>query len=518
MASSQRRRSSVNRESVSSILAAGEPSKPADPPSPHIGTSPNRAHFAEPPSLSAGRHARAMSYTPRRPNRLSLSFPVAPSLSESARPTPTSSEAPTFPSTPVEKIAPPNPDEHGKFLVALAGQERKVFELKEELSKAEEELRILKKQYAKYEAAKKRAELRHVEPLQSVITDGGNSGDPSAVPRQSAELDRRRALLNNLNLPKDSRRKFSGAHTRALSLLSPERSNFHQPQPFPPVPESSAERTGFPRTIPDISQGIKKTSSNRVKARHSYQIGVPLGAKQLAEDLKSGLWTFMEDLRQATVGDEAVNGTTSRSTLDLAHGAPVKTSSKNSLKGNDRGKSPRSMSPRTWETLTGSSPLLAGLSDEPEAQALPRANSPSTVKKSRPLSLAAPPLGDLDDWGNWDSPIPKSPRWSGSSTVSNPATPSNGNNADENVQIIGQNADGVSTPTIRTDIQWPALDNLSPGALKGNLQRTMSTIMKEWEKSIQMPVPAEERAAGVPTGSDAPPAASTTEDVAMMSR
>ncbi|KAG4411379.1 hypothetical protein IFR04_015486 [Cadophora malorum] len=534
---STRRRSSVNRASVESILTSGESTQPAAPPSPHVGTSPNRAQFSmSPPPRPAMGHARALSYTPRRPNRLSLSFPVAPNSngSESARPTPTSSNMPSFPPTPIEQIPVPSPDEHNSFLVALAGQERKVLELKEELAKAEGELTKLKKQYARHEANRKRAEVRHVEPLQNVVTEGSSSEDPSAMPRLSADMDRRRALLNNLNIPKETRRKFSGAHTRTLSLLSPERSNFHQPQPFPPVMESSAEHQGLPKslTMPDTSQGLRRISSSRANARHSYQIGVPLGAKQLAEDLKSGMWTFLEDLRQATVGDEAVNGTSSR-TLEPSQTGPVRKSSKGNLTSNDKGKrgqSPRSMSPRTWETLTGSSPLIDLGTDEPVR---PRARSPSTIKKSRPLSLAAPPLDDLDDdWAAWDSPIPKSPRWSGSTTVSNPATPSNENDDDENVKygktstlppftpvnstrIIDQPTDELSTPTKRTDIPWPALDNLnlSPGALKGNLQRTMSSLMKEWEKTTNNL--AEQQSDQNPAGSEPE---SSTEEVAMMSR
>ena len=34
--------------------------------------------------------------------------------------------------------------------------------------------------------------------------------------------------------------------------------------------------------------------------------------KQIATDFKDGLWTFIEDLRQATVGEESINGTVGR--------------------------------------------------------------------------------------------------------------------------------------------------------------------------------------------------------------
>ena len=34
--------------------------------------------------------------------------------------------------------------------------------------------------------------------------------------------------------------------------------------------------------------------------------------KQMASDLREGLWTFLEDIRQATVGEEGINATQSR--------------------------------------------------------------------------------------------------------------------------------------------------------------------------------------------------------------
>src|SRR5204863_3055293 len=35
--------------------------------------------------------------------------------------------------------------------------------------------------------------------------------------------------------------------------------------------------------------------------------------RQMAFDIKDGLWEFLEDIRQATVGEEGINGTVSRS-------------------------------------------------------------------------------------------------------------------------------------------------------------------------------------------------------------
>jgi len=510
MASHHRRKSSVDRASIQSILNSGEPGQPAAPPSPHVGNSPNRALFAmSPPPRPAIKHTRALSYTPRGPNRLSLSFPVASSTNsnESSRPTPTSSNAPSLLDTPAEFSDTSSSDPNG-FLVALAGQERRVLELKEELEKAEADLAKLKRQWAFHEAHKKKAEIKNVEqlqPLQTVVTGGGNE-DAISTPRQSTELDRRKALLTNLNVPKESRRKFSGSHTRALSLLSPERSNFTQS--FPPVPESRAESSGMPKstTIPDISQILRANP----RSRNSYHGGVTTGAKQIAEDIKAGVWTFLEDLRQATVGDEAVNGNTHRTHLDATHNGPARRGSRSSLLSNDksrRGHSPRATSPRTWDSLTGNSPHLysAGSMWSEMDQPSPALRTPLSVKKtSRPLSLAAPADDLDDDWSNWDSPTPKSPRWSGSTTLSDPATPSNGNAEDQNIKynsspslppftktdanrIMGQSTDESSTPPKRDELQWPVLENLSPGNIKGNLQRTMSTIMKEWEKTITPP-------------------------------
>ncbi len=51
---------------------------------------------------------------------------------------------------------------------------------------------------------------------------------------------------------------------------------------------------------------------------------------------------------------------------------------------------------------------------------------------------------------------------------------------------MDQSTDDSNSPS-KGEIQWPALEKLSPGNIKGNLQRTMSTIMKEWEKSLTPP-------------------------------
>lgn len=512
MASHHRRKSSLDRASIESILNSGESAEAAAAPAAHVGNSPTRASFAmAPPPRPAVKHTRALSYTPRNSNRLSLSFPVATSTNSSdssrptptsSRPTPTSSTVPSIPPTPAE-FSDASPTDPNGFLVALASQERRVLELKEELEKAEAHLDKLKKKWALHEAQRKRAERKNVEqlqPLQAVVIPPNNEEAPS-TPRQSAE-ERRKSLLtsletpkNSLEAPKEVRRKFSGQHMRALSLLSPERSNFTQS--FPPVQESKIEGSPLPRSTPMPDIIIPKKMPPR--SRNSYHAGViPTGAKQIAADIRSGVWTFLEDLRQATVGDEAVHGTPSRSRLDAPQTSTPRRGSSDRAR---RGHSPRE-SPRTWDSLTGNSPLLDA-AGELWTEMDHSSRTPLPVKKSRTLSLAAP-INDLDDdWSNWDSPTPKSPRWSGSTTLSGPATPSPGSIEDRNVKydspslpqfiktnthrIMDQSTDGPNSPSKQGEIQWPALDKLSPGNIKGNLQRTMSTIMKEWEKSLTPP-------------------------------
>lgn len=49
---------------------------------------------------------------------------------------------------------------------------------------------------------------------------------------------------------------------------------------------------------------------------------------------------------------------------------------------------------------------------------------------------------------------------------------------------LNQSMDGASTSSKRESIQWPDLEQLAPG----NLKRTVSSLMKEWEKSLTPPL------------------------------
>lgn len=61
--------------------------------------------------------------------------------------------------------------------------------------------------------------------------------------------------------------------------------------------------------------------------------------------------------------------------------------------------------------------------------------------------------------------------------------------------ILDQN-NPPDSPSRSDEIQWPALDQLKPG----NLKKTVSTMMKEWEKSLTPP-PEETQSEDFLTGS-----------------
>lgn len=46
------------------------------------------------------------------------------------------------------------------------------------------------------------------------------------------------------------------------------------------------------------------------------------------------------------------------------------------------------------------------------------------------------------------------------------------------IRILDQCADEITTPS--KELQWPNLDVLTPG----NIRRTFSTVMQDWEKSL----------------------------------
>jgi hypothetical protein len=372
---------------------------------------------------------RPESLVSRAGNRLSLSLPIQAGERDAAwltKHTPMDSGPSTrqaSPSLDVDQKLPNSSSD--EFLVALAAQERRVLELKEELYRAESQLKKLKRQWALHEASRnivrsgvenKQVELRQMQPTMSGIngTNGGEEEDRPTRTSVNMDVDRRRAML--AASVKDSRRKvISGGHTRALSLLSPVQGPYGQTASVSQPIKSTKEHAADGIVSPDASQLPTKISSN--KARHSYQGSATIGVKQIAEDIKSGLWTFMEDLRQATVGEEAIKGLSSGHTDVTPRRSGKRGSKANSMTAEQSlSRSPQdgasASKTRDFERRRSPVPIDARVFGEGTEMI---AQTPTASGKKVETASSFD-----DDWPNWDSPISKeeSTRWSNSTAIS----------------------------------------------------------------------------------------------------
>ena len=341
--------------------------------------------------------------------------PVLPASSTSNRSV-IHTSAPSIPNTPVIPDRPPSPEkkafqDSNTFLTAVATQERRVLELKEELQKAEVDLEKLKKQWAIHEAAKKRNELRQLEPLQplsapvmGMVTLGDS--DPAMTCRKQE-----RRKLKPLTTRQPQRTVFSGSrHTKTLSLLSPPSSTTSIP-PFRGVQAPAKTRRGTadgpsqPNKVPELSAAVPPSPRRSSGPSSQRNInGLPSDdivetGKQLVGDLREGLRAFLEDLRQATVGEEtdtsAGNSTrkqTSHQKAEFGLTGQLRNDSSAPAYFPARGSSLRAKSsgkaaPATGTTVTSNiEPIL----------------STPKPKHQRHLTIDTTPA-DNDGWENWDS-------------------------------------------------------------------------------------------------------------------
>ena len=352
---------------------------------------------------------------------------IRSSSSQSQAHTPSSSisNTPLLPRPPSPEKRPPHPADANSFLTALAAQERRVLELREELHKANEDLENLKRQWAVHEATKKKHELRHLQQLQPLNTSPLASimpGDYDSA-RASRELDRRKIIPSST---KPSYRKvFAGSrHTQALSLLSPkdrighsdllvrenELSNPHQ---------SAADDVAVPATVlelPSMDAESGSDDSHRGSQKDQKDVILETG-KQLVGDFRQGLWTFFEDFKQLTVGDEAVSTTGLRDPSVIAPGnvsrPPNTKEEKLALKEGRAVKEgvlkvarepPRKLRTKVFSSGQGiGSPL-----DRPMEAVGPTTNP--TVFGSEGGSNADVSDSDDNGWDNWDTPKGSTPR------------------------------------------------------------------------------------------------------------
>lgn len=509
-----------------SIEHAASPSSP-----PLSGGSPARSSFQS--------HSRTMSVatdtsnsTAPRTNRFSLSFPVQPSGSMSPvrmAQSPTREASPIAPESRPSSTGPTDTN----FLTAIAAQERRVLELKEELVKAEGDLNNLKRQWQQHEAQKKRNDARSVTKLQPLHTSLASEDKEVDVDGSNAwmqqEMERRKALLNGSR--PSNRRVFSGSkHTRTLSLLSPgsmgpPAAPSIQRPPRPPrkdsLPQSArrSQETEAPKlrpppitrasTTPDLTvDGTRTPDPLAELAEASAEAG-----KKVATGLRDGLWTFWEDLRQATVGDEATQippprHQSSTQTLRSAKKQSSKTSLRPSSRGSSTGKgstdtkktSPVRKHTKSKTLSMGSAPALADPSFWTEHGVQSQQATPALAKrfaKNSPHAKSPSKAASVDStdeaWDAWDDGSPQS---RSSSAISDSTTlPSTVSGATSPRMSAEVNENGTAkkekrspqTGAKKDPIPWPALSNLGPKALR----RTASHLMSEWEKSLT-PSPSKE--------------------------
>jgi hypothetical protein len=244
--------------------------------------------------------------------------------------------------------------------------------------------------------------------------------------------------------------------------------------------------------------------------------------KQMASDLREGLWTFLEDIRQATVGEEGINGTQTRNTSSNSLAPPNGRKRDSLAKSRSRerlladGKLSRSSSSSSSrgrgpaaETKTGKDTKPAEISTSfwnefgidtpaqksPNAPRTPSGNKAAnrneateTEQRDHPSSNSIDAQNeDLDDWDNWDTPISAQKTHTPSSSRSTVASkhdqsPTTQGSSPRTSASFGDlnPASSALEPSASEGIPWPAITKLAPS----KLQRTASNLMAEWERSL----------------------------------
>lgn len=413
-----------------------------------------------------------------------------------------------------------------------------MLELKEELQRAEKELELLKRQWVTQEAQKKRNDVRKVTKLQPLNTglagaavglDKGVEGVESASAWLQQEMERRKALLSG---PKSSSRTvFKGSrHTRTLSLLSPDAGGgvARELGAFPPRLDSlpsgkrmSGDREkqfhqqrqmGRPQpvtrasTTPDLTTEVADhvDADGDLSAQGVDRETLIKGGRQMASHFKDGFWTFFEDLRQATIGDEATQAQQATGRRESAQNPRVaqKQGAKGMLTplsrtstistGSTETRRPGARSPLQSRTSSARTPTA----EQPSLLDMETGNffnqqtlstleaTPAPIKKPSSAHGKSPSKASnhsTEAWEAWTEnetqQSPKDGRSSSSATSDSNTLPSttrtslNLNNR-ESLDTISSGSKGP--------LPWPALSSYGPLQLK----RTASNLMSEWDRAL----------------------------------
>lgn len=302
------------------------------------------------------------------------------------------------------------------------------MELKEELNQAELDLKRLKKQFSRDESRRK-LQAQRTAPLRIVPPVTDTDGETGT--RQNVDLDRKRALLLGQALqlgPERSRRRvFTGSHARTLSLLSPTKA----PDGFAVLEDGSAEPKSargladspyVRESTPITPAQLAKRASWAPRSAHQQASAM----KQIADDLKTGLWTFVEDLRQVAIGDEPITG--QGRYIRGADGSMRDTNAHDDGSGDNQEtiRASATQRPRAAAAFDGTPTPGSRFVDVEGDEAvkgprgLTRSNTESSItnKAKRHYSWTPLTVNDDDDWSSWESPNqPSTDRWSGSTIV-----------------------------------------------------------------------------------------------------
>ncbi|KAJ5754316.1 hypothetical protein N7533_003859 [Penicillium manginii] len=466
-------------------------------------------------------------------------------------------------------------DDGYDFLRAIASQERRVMELREELHRAESELSTIKKQWALSEKSKKRTEINlHAEPMlplrspelgapegsslsshrreQSISSVGSSSVSQERISR---ELDRRSSLRaavapKGTLISANGRRVFQGSHARTLSLLSPvtaPSSSIGGPGPaeldrvgrtprsatLPSVERNSVASIGMPTDETEVPDQVLDQWRKTMPMPPPSREALVRTGKQMASDLREGLWTFFEDIRQATVGEEGISATESRTMSPSNSLAPPNSRKRESLSAKSRSRERLSASgdklsrsssssssrgrPQAVESTSGKDTAPPDISksfwhefgvDSPAQMSPAARRSSSNPQNDSNNADATTPRGEnepenpghrssspveteddtMDNWDLWDTPLPASKTKhtpsSSRSTVDSkhdrsPTT--QGSSPRTSASFGDWNPTlAVPDPSVTEGIPWPTITKLAPSTL----QRTASNLMAEWERSL----------------------------------
>ncbi|KAK9362328.1 hypothetical protein V1504DRAFT_467608 [Lipomyces starkeyi] len=262
--------------------------------------------------------------------RLSLSIPTAPAPSSPVAEELSSVEPDLFvsPKLPtVSKIStePAIYEDSTDFLTLLATKQRRVLELREELSKAEVDLKELQQQWSAHEDRTRRS-------VQLQAVTGLPNGARNRLSFDSSRLGNngRKTVSTGLasdpsiTTSTDNRREGGTGFGRLLSPSFP----FPSPpktapsgRPFAPRTSSLNDTASTPASVSTATPGAINYPGINEEFEYNFDnnnnVNIPIRAdevihmgRKLAEGINNHLWNLFDDIKQAAIGEDLSAGPT----------------------------------------------------------------------------------------------------------------------------------------------------------------------------------------------------------------